>query len=74
MQDYLYAVLETAIIDQTYDHVYVGTIPGIPEIIATGETPEACGEDLADQLGDYVETALREGRSLPDVEGVAVPV
>jgi predicted RNase H-like HicB family nuclease len=74
MQNYLYAVLETAIIDQTYDHFYVGTIPGIPESVATGEMPEVCGEDLADQLGDYVETALREGRQLPQVAGIALPV
>ncbi len=51
---------------------YYGEIPGFEGLWSNAPTLEACREELASALDDWVVTGLQLGHELPEVDGIAV--
>jgi predicted RNase H-like HicB family nuclease len=72
IRTYIGAAMRNAhyeIIEQQ-DAPYYGEIPGLPGVMATGDTLENCRENLEDALDHWVTLGLQLGHSLPAVDGV----
>lgn len=53
---------------------YYGEIPGFQGVYATGTTLEACREDLAEALEEWVLLRVSRSLPLPEVDGVTLAV
>ena len=51
---------------------FYGSIPECPGVWASGETLEACREDLQSVLEDWIVWGLRLGHPIPMIDGIAV--
>jgi predicted RNase H-like HicB family nuclease len=51
---------------------FYGSIPECQSVWASGETLEACREELQSVLKDWMVLGLRLGRPLPVIDGIAV--
>jgi predicted RNase H-like HicB family nuclease len=55
------------------DEGYYGEIPGLDGLWANAPTLEACREELASALEDWVTMGLQLGHQLPEIDGVVLP-
>lgn len=55
------------------DGSHYGEIPGLDGLWASAPTLEACREELASALEDWVVAGLQLGHELPEIDGVALP-
>jgi len=51
---------------------FFGSIPECPSVWATGETLEACREELQSVLEDWIVLGLRLGHPIPVIDSIAV--
>ncbi|MCC6587011.1 MAG: type II toxin-antitoxin system HicB family antitoxin [Bryobacterales bacterium] len=51
---------------------FYGSIRECPGVWATGETLEACREELQSVLEDWIVLGLRMGHSMPAIDGMTV--
>jgi predicted RNase H-like HicB family nuclease len=54
------------------DEGYYGEIPGLDGLWASAPTAEACREELASALEDWVVAGLQLGHELPPMDGLAL--
>ena len=52
------------------DEGYYGEIPGLDGVWANAPTLEACRDELASSLEDWVVTGLQLGHELPEIDGI----
>ncbi len=54
------------------DGSYYGEIPGLDGVWANAATLEACREELASALEDWVVAGLHLGHDLPEIDGIVL--
>jgi predicted RNase H-like HicB family nuclease len=74
----LRAYLDAALRRATYeilpdDSSYYGEIPGLAGVWANAPTLEACRDELASALEDWVVAGLQLGHPLPEIAGISLP-
>jgi predicted RNase H-like HicB family nuclease len=52
------------------DGSYYGEIPGLDGVWANAENLEACREELASALEDWVVAGLQPGHGIPEIDGI----
>jgi predicted RNase H-like HicB family nuclease len=55
------------------DRVFYAEIPEVRGVWGTGSTREACADELASVLEDWLDFCLVRGRAIPTVDGLAPP-
>ena len=73
LRAYLDAAMRRAKYEILPDGSYYGDIPGMDGVWANAPTLEACREELASALEDWVVTGLQLGHELPEVDGISLP-
>jgi predicted RNase H-like HicB family nuclease len=73
----LRAYLDAALRHATYEHLegdegFYGEIPGFDGLWANGPSLDACREELASALDDWVVAGLQLGHVLPPVDGLTL--
>ena len=73
----LRAYLDAAMAHAHYERLegnegYYGEIPGLDGLWASAETPDACREELASALEDWVVAGLQLGHELPAIDGLTL--
>lgn len=51
---------------------FYGHIPECPGVLATGETLEACRDELQEVLEDWLSLGLRLGHPIPELDGIRI--
>jgi predicted RNase H-like HicB family nuclease len=72
--DYLYEALHRARYSVVDGDIFCGTVPGIPGVIATGATLEACRDQLAEVVEEWVLVRVSQGLSTPRLGRARVQV
>ena len=67
---YIHAAMTAARYEILEDGTYYGEIPGLPGVLATAETLEACRDELQDVLEGWIILGMRLGHSFPTAGGV----
>ncbi len=75
----LTAYLQAALHHATYERLdagegFYGCIPELPGVYATGPTLEACRDELASVLEEWVLLGLRMGHAIPPLDGIDLAV
>jgi len=71
LTDYIQAALTRAVYELlAHDEGYYGEIPGLPGVLGTAATLEACRADLKSALEDWIWVGLRLGHTLPVLDGI----
>ncbi len=71
LTDYIHAAMKHAKYEiLPEDGTYYGSVPGFQGVWANAPTLEACREILQEVLEDWIVLALRQGHSLPVVDGI----
>lgn len=74
-REYLDAALRRAVYETMPDDEGIwGEIPGFDGLWANAPTREACAQELASALEDWILVGLRLGHELPVVDGLQLPV
>jgi len=58
----------------TDDNQYYGEIPGLQGVYATGDTLEACREELAEVLEDWILIRISRHLSIPIIDNIDITV
>src|SRR5690349_18574292 len=72
VEDYVYAAMKRAIVEEMENGTVVATVPGCPGIVASGADRRECAIDLFRRLEDWVQLWLRRGYQLPAFDGIDV--
>ncbi len=59
---------------QQVDGVFCATVPGLPGVIATAPTLEACRDQLAEVIEEWVLVRVARGLRVPPLGGIKVEV
>ena len=54
------------------DGTYYGEVPGLPGVWANEPTLEACRDELASAVEDWVQFRLSRGMSVPALDGIEI--
>jgi len=74
LTDYIQAAMRHARYEMIDDRKpFYGAIPECPSVWATGETLEACREELQRVLEDWIVLGLRLGHPIPAIDSIAMP-
>ena len=73
----LRAYLDAALAHARYERLegdegYYGEIPGFDGLWASAESENACRDDLASALEDWVVAGLQLGHELPTIDGLSL--
>ena len=74
IRDYLDAALKRARYTALEKGFYGAEVPGLPGVIATGKTLEACRTELEEVVEEWVLVRVARGLSVPSVGGVRIRV
>ena len=75
LADYIAAAMQRAKYEILEDDgSYYGEITGIQGVWANADSLKECEEELESVLEDWVEVGLRFGDTIPEIDGVTVPV
>ena len=55
-------------------HVFCATVPGLRGVIATASSLEACRDELAEVVEEWVLVRVARGLRVPPLDGVAIEV
>ena len=66
--------MSRARITQLEDGSYAGEVPGLPGVIATGATQEACRSTLEEVIEEWVLVRVSKGLEVPEIGGVFLAV
>jgi predicted RNase H-like HicB family nuclease len=72
--EYIEAALRRAKYDTLENGTYMATVDGLRGVIATGETIEACREDLIEVIEEWVTIRLQRGLDIPALDGHVIGV
>jgi predicted RNase H-like HicB family nuclease len=73
LTDYIQAAMRHAHYEIINDpKPFYGSIPECPSVWATGETLEACREELQGVLEDWIVLGLRFGHPIPIIDSIEV--
>jgi predicted RNase H-like HicB family nuclease len=72
--EYIDAALKRAKYDTLENGTYMATVDGLRGVIATGETIEACREDLIEVIEEWVTIRLQKGLDIPTLDGHVIGV
>ena len=70
VEDYIYAAMQHASLEQLEDGTLVAWVPGLEGVIATGANRHECSEGLYRRLEDWVKVGLARGIELPLIDGI----
>ena len=71
LKDYLHAAMRRARYEiLTDDGTFYGEIPELQGVLANTETLEACREDLAEALEEWIIIGLLLGHRIPELDGI----
>jgi len=70
VEDYCWRLAHSAMVAPLDEGGVVATVPGVPGVIASGDTLKECFLDLFRRLEDWVSTLLQNGWTLPVVDGI----
>ena len=70
VEEYIFAALRRAEVEETEAGEIVATIPGFPGIIAYGADRHECTAGLLARMSDWVWLHLRSGDDLPTIEAI----
>jgi len=73
LTDYIQAAMRRAhyeLFEDQPDEPYVGTIPGLQGVIATGSSLEACREELQSVLEGWIWLGLKLGHTIPVLDDI----
>lgn len=70
LMSYIKAALRHAQFERMEDGRWFGTIPLCPGLWADGDTQEKCREELESVLEDWILVKVRQGDTLPVIDGV----
>ncbi len=56
------------------DGIYCATVPGLPGVIATGSTREACRAQLSEVVEEWVLVRVARGLRVPPLDGATIEV
>ena len=73
-RQYLEAAMLRAQITPLDKGSYTGEVPGLPGVIATGTTPEACRSALENVIEEWVLVRVANGLEVPEIGGVKIGV
>jgi predicted RNase H-like HicB family nuclease len=72
--DYIQAAMRKAHYDFVEeDKVFYGEIAVTPGVWGTGQTLEACREELQQALEDWIIGSLQFNDPLPEIDGISIP-
>ena len=74
IRDYLDAALRRAKYTKLEDGSYGAEVRGLPGVVATGRTLEACRTELQEVVEEWVLVRVARGLSVPSVGGVRIRV
>lgn len=75
IQDYLQKAMETAHYELLEDNQgFYGEIPNAPGVWATGNTLEACHQELLEVLEEWTIVGIAMGHELPEFKRVTIKV
>ena len=72
--DYINEALHRARYSVVDGDTFCGTVPGLPGVIATGATLEACRDQLAEVIEEWVLVRVSRGLSTPRLGNARVRV
>lgn len=74
MREYIDRALHRATYDKLEDGTFAGEVPGLQGVLAHAGTLEACREQLAEVIEEWVLVRISRGLAVPPVDGVTVAV
>ena len=74
IRQYVERALRTARYDKLEDGTFYGEVSRLRGVLATGETPEECGNQLAEVVEELVLVRVAKGLSVPRLGKVGVRV
>ena len=74
IREYIDRALHRATYDKLDDGTFAGEVPGLQGVLAHAETLEACREQLAEVIEEWVLVRVSRGLTVPAVDGVTVSV
>lgn len=72
--EYIEAALRRAKYETLENGTYMATVDSLRGVIATGETIEACREDLIEVIEEWITIRLQRGLDIPTVDGHGISV
>lgn len=74
IRQYLDEAMSRARITQLDDGSYAGEVPGLPGVIATGVSQEACRTTLEEVIEEWVLVRVSRGLEVPAIGGAIISV
>lgn len=74
LTDYIRAAMRRADYEKLENGSYYGEIPGLEGVWASGQTLEACREELQSALEDWIMFSLTNGFPIPPMDGISLVV
>ncbi|MBI4608026.1 MAG: type II toxin-antitoxin system HicB family antitoxin [Candidatus Rokubacteria bacterium] len=74
IRQYLEKALRSARYDKLEDGTFYGEVPRLRGVLATGETFEACRNQLAEVVEEWVLVRVAKGLAVPPLGKIAVKV
>jgi predicted RNase H-like HicB family nuclease len=71
---YLREALSLARFTRTKDGSYVGDVPGLRGVIATGRTKSACRAELENVIEEWILVRVAKGLNVPTLGGARIAV
>ncbi|MBI4311720.1 MAG: type II toxin-antitoxin system HicB family antitoxin [Chloroflexi bacterium] len=74
LTDYIRAAMRRAQYEKLKDGTFYGDIPGLRGVYANGDLLESCREELQSALEDWIIFGLRNGATIPVMDGIDLNV
>ena len=74
LAEYIAAAMRRAEYKLLEDETYWGEIPPLQGVWANADSLQECEDELESVLEDWIEVGLRFGDTIPEIDGVTVPV
>jgi len=74
IRDYIDRALRRACYEKLDDGSFVAEIPELPGVLATAGTLEACRDQLAEVVEEWILVRVSRGLGVPILDGVSVSV
>jgi predicted RNase H-like HicB family nuclease len=70
LSDYIKQVIDLAGVESLEDNTFFARIPACPGVIAFGNIPELCRQELCSTLEDWILLGLKVSHPLPILNGI----
>ncbi|MCK6622823.1 MAG: type II toxin-antitoxin system HicB family antitoxin [Calditrichaceae bacterium] len=74
LNNYIEAAIKRAEYKKLEDGTWFGEIPGFPGVWANGEVLEVCRMELIEVLEEWLLLKIKDGDSLPIIDGVKISI